>query len=180
MHLIIQLDFANTRRYLPPNLREGINNKEDVFSALIGSLVGSLIYKGSRASACLTPLKQKLKTLILTLPNIKGDYNIKEIIRNKLNKRTNIQTCFLKQSCNYIIPKDQLAIFEDLKFKMTSFKKYRKSLLQPFFQIENSGNLPCLKHYKAIFKRFKLRPLYSLNLKVYIYILLKILYITLT
>ena len=26
---------------------------------------------------------------MLTLPNIKGDYNIKEITRNKLNKRTN-------------------------------------------------------------------------------------------
>jgi hypothetical protein len=27
---------------------------------------------------------------VFTLSNIKGDYNIKEIIRNKLNKRTNI------------------------------------------------------------------------------------------
>ena len=47
----------NIRRHLPSNLKEGINNKEDVFSALVGSLVGSLVYKGSRALARLTPLK---------------------------------------------------------------------------------------------------------------------------
>jgi hypothetical protein len=86
----MQLNFANTKRHLPLNLREGINNKEDVFSAPVSSLVGSLIYKGSRALARLTPLKQKLKTPMLALPNTKGDYNIKEIIRNELNKRTNI------------------------------------------------------------------------------------------
>jgi hypothetical protein len=88
--LVIQLDFANARRHLPPNLREGIDNKEDIFSALVGSLVGSLVYKRSRAPARLTPSKQKLKTLVLTLPNTKGDYNIKEITRNELNKRTSI------------------------------------------------------------------------------------------
>jgi hypothetical protein len=66
---------------------------------------------------------------MLALPNIKGDYNIKEIIRNKLNKRTSIQTRFLKQSCNYIMPKDWLAVFKDPEFKITSFKKHRESLL---------------------------------------------------
>jgi hypothetical protein len=55
--LVIQLDFANAKRHLPLNLREGIDNKEDVFSALVGSLVGSLVYKGSRALARLTPSK---------------------------------------------------------------------------------------------------------------------------
>ena len=131
--LVIQLDFANARRHLPPNLREGIDNKEDVFSALVSSLIGSLVYKGSRAPACLTPSKQKLETPVLALPNTEGDYNVKEIIRNKLNERTNIQTRFLKQSCNYIMPKDQLAVFKDLEFKITSFKKHRESLLQPLF-----------------------------------------------
>ena len=86
----MQLNFANTRRHLPLNLKEGIDNKEDVFSALVGSLVGSLIYKGSRAPARLTPLKQKLKTPVLALSNTERDYNIKEITRNKLNERTSI------------------------------------------------------------------------------------------
>ena len=125
----MQLDFANTKRHLPPNLREGIDDKEDVFSALVSSLVGSLIYKGSRAPARLTPLKQKLETPVLTLPNTEGDYNIKEITRNELNKRTSIRTRFLKQSCNYVMPKDWLAVFKDPEFKITSFKKHRESLL---------------------------------------------------
>ena len=94
--LIIQLNFTNIKRHLPLNLKEGIDNKEDVFSALVSSLVGSLVYKGSRAPARLTPSKQKLKTPMLTLPDIEGDYNIKEITRNKFNKRTSIRTRFLK------------------------------------------------------------------------------------
>ena len=53
----MQLDFANTKRHLPPNLGEGMDDEEDVFGALVGSLVSSLVYKGSRAPARLTPLK---------------------------------------------------------------------------------------------------------------------------
>jgi plasmid replication initiation protein len=34
--------------------------------------------------------------------------------------------------------------------------------------------MPYIKHYKTIFKRFKLKPLYSTNSIVYIYILIKI------
>jgi hypothetical protein len=34
--------------------------------------------------------------------------------------------------------------------------------------------MPCIRHYKIIFKRFKLKPLYFINLMVYIYILIKI------
>jgi hypothetical protein len=66
---------------------------------------------------------------MLALPNIEGDYNVKEITRNKLNKRTSIRTRFLKQSCNYIIPKGWLIVFEDPEFKIISFKKHRESLL---------------------------------------------------
>lgn len=104
--LAMQLDFANARRYLPPNLGEGMDDKEDVFGALVGSLVGSLVYKGSRALARLTPSKQKLETPMLALPNTEGDYNVKEITRNELNERTSIRTRFLKQSCNCVMPKD--------------------------------------------------------------------------
>jgi hypothetical protein len=34
--------------------------------------------------------------------------------------------------------------------------------------------MPYIRHYKAIFKRFKLKPLYSINLKAYILILIEI------
>jgi hypothetical protein len=34
--------------------------------------------------------------------------------------------------------------------------------------------MPYIKHYKTIFKRFKLKPLYFINLIIYIYILIKI------
>jgi hypothetical protein len=34
--------------------------------------------------------------------------------------------------------------------------------------------MPYIKHYKTIFKRFKLKPLYFINPIVYIYILIKI------
>jgi hypothetical protein len=34
--------------------------------------------------------------------------------------------------------------------------------------------MPCIRHYKTIFKRFKLKPLYSINLIAYVYILIKI------
>ena len=66
---------------------------------------------------------------MLSLPNIKEDYNIKEITRDKLNKQTSIRICFLKQGCNYVIPKTLLAVFKNLEFEITSFKKYKKSLL---------------------------------------------------
>jgi hypothetical protein len=66
---------------------------------------------------------------MLGLPNTEGDYNIKEIIRDELNKRTSIRICFLKQGCNYVIPKTLLAVFKNLEFEITSFKKYRESLL---------------------------------------------------
>jgi hypothetical protein len=32
----------------------------------------------------------------------------------------------------------------------------------------------CIRHYKTIFERFKLKPLYSTNLMVYVYILIEI------
>jgi hypothetical protein len=178
--LAMQLDFANAGRHLPPNLGEGMDDEEDVFGAPVGSPVGSPVYKGSRAPARLTPSKQKLETPVLALPDTEGDYDVKEITRNELNERTSIRTRFLKQSCNCVMPKDWLAVFEDPEFEMTSFEKHRESLLQPLFQIENSGNLPCLEHCKAIFKRFKLRPLHSSNSKAYVYVLLKILHVTST
>jgi hypothetical protein len=40
--------------------------------------------------------------------------------------------------------------------------------------------MPCLKHYRAIFKRFKLKSLYTLNIRVYVYVLLRVLQVTLT
>jgi hypothetical protein len=42
---------------------------------------------------------------MLSLPNIEGDYNIKEITRDKLNKQSSIRIRFLKQGCNYVMPK---------------------------------------------------------------------------
>jgi hypothetical protein len=34
--------------------------------------------------------------------------------------------------------------------------------------------MPYIKHYKTIFKRFKLKPLYFINSIIYIYILIEI------
>jgi hypothetical protein len=47
-------------------------------------------------------------------------------------------------------------------------------LLKPLIKVIKDKHIPCIKHYKTIFKRFKLKPLYSINLIVYIYILIKI------
>jgi hypothetical protein len=57
---------------------------------------------------------------------------------------------------------------------MTSFNNYRESLLKPLIRVIKDKYMPYIKHYKTIFKRFKLKPLYSINLIVYIYILIKI------
>ena len=66
-------------------------------------MVNSLIYKSipkkvynRNKGISLTLLKEKIKTLIFILFNIKGNYNIKEIIRDKLNKRTSVYILFLK------------------------------------------------------------------------------------
>jgi hypothetical protein len=42
---------------------------------------------------------------MLSLLNIEGDYIIKEITRDKLNKQTSIRIYFLKQGYNYVMPK---------------------------------------------------------------------------
>jgi hypothetical protein len=47
-------------------------------------------------------------------------------------------------------------------------------LLKLFIRVIKDKYMPYIKHYKTIFKRFKLKPLYSTNLIVYIYILIKI------
>ena len=73
------------------------------------------------------------------------------------------------------MPKAWLAAFEDSEFEMTSFERHRESLLQPLRQVRAGNNIPCLEYYKTIFKRFKLKPLYSLNVRVYIDVLLRIL-----
>jgi hypothetical protein len=57
---------------------------------------------------------------------------------------------------------------------MTSFNDYKKSLLKPLIRVIRDKYIPYIRHYKIIFKRFKLKPLYSTNLIVYIYILIKI------
>ena len=66
---------------------------------------------------------------MLSLLDTEGDYDIKEITRGELNERTSIRTRFLKQSYNYVMPKAWLTAFEDSEFEMTSFKKYKESLL---------------------------------------------------
>jgi hypothetical protein len=57
---------------------------------------------------------------------------------------------------------------------MTSFNNYRESLLKPLIRVIKDKRMPYIKYCKTIFKRFKLKPLYSTNLIVYIYILIKI------
>jgi hypothetical protein len=57
---------------------------------------------------------------------------------------------------------------------MTSFNNYRESLLKLLIRVIKDKHIPYIKHYKTIFKRFKLKPLYSINSIVYIYILIKI------
>jgi hypothetical protein len=47
-------------------------------------------------------------------------------------------------------------------------------LLKPLIRVIKDKRIPYIKHYKTIFKRFKLKPLYSINLIVYVYILIKI------
>jgi hypothetical protein len=47
-------------------------------------------------------------------------------------------------------------------------------LLKPFIRVIKDKCIPYIKHYKTIFKRFKLKPLYSTNLIIYIYILIEI------
>jgi hypothetical protein len=79
--------------------------------------------------ARLTPSRQKLEILILGLPDTERDYDIEEITKGELNKRTSIRTRFLKQSYNYVMPKAWLVAFEDSEFEMTSFKRYKESLL---------------------------------------------------
>jgi len=115
---------------------------------------------------------------VLSLPDTEEDYDIKEITRGELNERTSIRTRFLKQSYNCVMPKAWLTAFEDPEFEMTSFKRHRESLLQPLRQVKAGNNMPCLKHYKTIFERFKLKPLYSLNVRVYVDVLLRILQAT--
>jgi hypothetical protein len=57
---------------------------------------------------------------------------------------------------------------------MTSFNNYKKSLLKPLIRVIKDKYIPYIKHYKTIFKRFKLKPLYFTNSIIYIYILIKI------
>jgi hypothetical protein len=106
------------------------------FSGGFSKVVSPPVYKSTPRKAhsggrgvSLTPLKEKVETPVPTLPNTEGDYNVKEITRDKLNKRTNVRTLFLKQSCIYIMPKTWLAAFKDPEFEMTSFNKHRESLL---------------------------------------------------
>jgi hypothetical protein len=40
--------------------------------------------------------------------------------------------------------------------------------------------MPCLKHCRAIFERFKLKSLYTLNIRAYVYVLLRVLQVTST
>jgi hypothetical protein len=47
-------------------------------------------------------------------------------------------------------------------------------LLKPLIRVIKDKRMPYIRHYKIIFKRFKLKPLYSTNPIVYIYILIKI------
>jgi hypothetical protein len=47
-------------------------------------------------------------------------------------------------------------------------------LLKPLIRVIKDKYIPYIKHYKTIFKRFKLKPLYFINLIVYIYILIEI------
>jgi hypothetical protein len=47
-------------------------------------------------------------------------------------------------------------------------------LLKPLIRVIKDKYIPYIRHYKTIFKRFKLKPLYSINLIVYIYILIEI------
>jgi hypothetical protein len=47
-------------------------------------------------------------------------------------------------------------------------------LLKLLIRVIRDKYMPCIRHYKTIFKRFKLKPLYSINLIVYIYILIEI------
>jgi hypothetical protein len=63
---------------------------------------------------------------------------------------------------------------------MTSFNNYKESLLKPLIRVIRDKCMPCIRYYKTIFKRFKLKPLYSINLITYIYILIKIYIITKT
>jgi hypothetical protein len=57
---------------------------------------------------------------------------------------------------------------------MTSFNNYRESLFKPLIRVIKDKRMPYIKHYKTIFKRFKLKPLYSMNLIAYVYILIEI------
>jgi hypothetical protein len=57
---------------------------------------------------------------------------------------------------------------------MTSFNNYRESLLKPLLKGGGFKTMPYIRHYKAIFKRLKLKPLYSINLRAYILILIEI------
>jgi hypothetical protein len=63
---------------------------------------------------------------------------------------------------------------------MTSFNNYRKSLLKPLIRVIRDKRIPYIRHYKTIFKRFKLKPLYSTNPIVYIHILTEIYIVTKT
>ena len=128
--------------------------------------------------ARLTPSRQKLEIPVLGLPDTEGDYDIKEITRGELNERTSIRTRFLKQSCNCVMSKAWLAAFEDPEFEITSFERYRESLLQPLRQVGAGNNMPCLEHCRTIFERFKLKPLYSSNMRAYVDVLLRILQAT--
>jgi hypothetical protein len=157
------------------------------FGGGFGEVVGPPVYgstprkaRGGGRGVGLTPLKEKVETPVPALPDTEGDYDVKEITRDELNERTSVRTLFLKQSCICIMPKTWLAAFEDPEFEMTSFDKHRESLLQPLGKIEANNNIPCLEHCRAIFKRFKLKPLFSSNVRAYIYILLRILQVTST
>jgi hypothetical protein len=47
-------------------------------------------------------------------------------------------------------------------------------LLKPLIRVIRDKCIPYIRHYKTIFKRFKLKPLYFINPMVYIYILIEI------
>jgi hypothetical protein len=70
--------------------------------------------------------------------------------------------------------KDWRAVFNNAKFEITSFNNYKESLLKLLIKVIKDKCMPYIRYYKIIFKRFKLKPLYFINLIVYIYILIKI------
>ena len=89
---VMQRDFANIRGNVTFRTSGGIVEVRGSAE----SLDGSLVQQRGGALARLTPSRQKLEILVLSLPDTERDYDIKEITRGELNERTSIRTRFLK------------------------------------------------------------------------------------